>query len=230
MPGIVSPERLAAGGVVGLRGVLLDDDWCRFFAAEHFSVGLSLDGPPALHDVYRVTKDGRPTHRQAMQGYRLLRNKKQLEHVVTMWDAQVRALSDAEVLLELAEEVSDEESAKEAAGTVDKIRWMTASDVLLVGTAGAEVAVQEITANQVLGPENVKYDPETRTPIIMDFGLIKSLKPGDTPPATQAAVAWVMAAVSDSQVVLPSFQVIFWVGFFSSATRRTSPGLPCLKL
>lgn len=43
-------------------------------------------------------------------------------------------------------------------GTVDKIRWMTASDVLLVGTAGSEVAVQEITPNQVLGPENVKYE------------------------------------------------------------------------
>jgi len=41
---------------------------------------------------------------------------------------------------------------------VDKIRWMTASDVLLIGTAGSEVAVQEITPNQVLGPENVKYE------------------------------------------------------------------------
>ena len=45
-----------------------------------------------------------------------------------------------------------------AVGKVDKIRWMTASDVLLIGTAGAEVAVQEITPNQVLGPENVKYE------------------------------------------------------------------------
>jgi hypothetical protein len=43
-------------------------------------------------------------------------------------------------------------------GKVDKIRWITASDVLLVGTAGSEVAVQEITPNQVLGPENVKYE------------------------------------------------------------------------
>ena len=43
-------------------------------------------------------------------------------------------------------------------GKVDKIRWMTASDVLLIGTAGSEVAVQEITPNQVLGPENVKYE------------------------------------------------------------------------
>jgi uncharacterized protein len=65
------PGRRVTNGIQ-TNGVLIDDDWCRFLAAEHFSVGLSLDGPPALHDVYRVTKDGRPTHRQAMQGYRLL--------------------------------------------------------------------------------------------------------------------------------------------------------------
>ena len=39
-----------------------------------------------------------------------------------LYDAQVRALSDAEVLLELAEEASDEDSAREAAGQVDSVR------------------------------------------------------------------------------------------------------------
>jgi peptide chain release factor 2 len=48
----------------------------------------------------------------------VLRDKKQLEQVVSTWDAQVRALSDAEVLLDLAEEASDEASAKEAEGVV----------------------------------------------------------------------------------------------------------------
>ena len=58
------------------NGILLTDDWCRFFAAENFAVGLSIDGPPALHDVYRVTKDKKATHRQVMQAYRLLRQHK----------------------------------------------------------------------------------------------------------------------------------------------------------
>jgi uncharacterized protein len=58
------------------NGVLLTDDWCRFFAAENFAVGLSMDGPPALHDACRVDKDGKSTHRKAMQGYRLLRQHK----------------------------------------------------------------------------------------------------------------------------------------------------------
>jgi peptide chain release factor 2 len=52
----------------------------------------------------------------------VLRDKKQLEQVVGSWDAQTRALSDAEVLLDLAEEASDEDSAKEAAGQVSTIQ------------------------------------------------------------------------------------------------------------
>lgn len=38
------------------NGVLLDEPWCRFLAENHFLVGLSLDGPRALHDQYRVDK------------------------------------------------------------------------------------------------------------------------------------------------------------------------------
>lgn len=55
------------------NGALLDDEWGRFLSAEGFSVGLSLDGPAELHDPYRVDRGGRPTHRQAMRGYDVLR-------------------------------------------------------------------------------------------------------------------------------------------------------------
>jgi uncharacterized protein len=54
------------------NGTLLDEDWCSFLAAEGFAVGLSLDGPPEMHDRYRVTKDGKPTHEGTMRGYELL--------------------------------------------------------------------------------------------------------------------------------------------------------------
>ncbi len=57
------------------NGVLLDEDWCRFLAAESFGVGLSLDGPAELHDRYRVTRGGQPTHGQAMRAYDLLRRR-----------------------------------------------------------------------------------------------------------------------------------------------------------
>ena len=55
------------------NGLLIDEEWARFFAAEGFSVGLSLDGPAELHDAWRVTKGGAPTHNQAMRAFELLR-------------------------------------------------------------------------------------------------------------------------------------------------------------
>ena len=54
------------------NGTLIDDDWCRFLAEESFGVGLSLDGPQEMHDLYRVTKGDKPTHEKAMRGYELL--------------------------------------------------------------------------------------------------------------------------------------------------------------
>jgi len=55
------------------NGTLLDDQWCRFLAEEKFAVGLSLDGPQQMHDMHRVTRDGKPTYEQTMRGYKLLR-------------------------------------------------------------------------------------------------------------------------------------------------------------
>jgi uncharacterized protein len=42
------------------NGTLLDDEWCEFLVENHFLVGLSIDGPPKLHDAYRVDKKGKP--------------------------------------------------------------------------------------------------------------------------------------------------------------------------
>jgi uncharacterized protein len=55
------------------NGTLLDEEWCRFLAAEGFGVGISLDGPQEMHDIHRLTKGGQPTHTQALSGYELLR-------------------------------------------------------------------------------------------------------------------------------------------------------------
>ena len=55
------------------NGTLLDEDWCRFLASEGFAVGLSLDGPRELHNLCRVTRDGKPSYRKTIRGYELLR-------------------------------------------------------------------------------------------------------------------------------------------------------------
>ncbi len=54
------------------NGTLLDDAWGQFLADNGFLVGLSIDGPKALHDAYRVTKKGAPTFSEVMRGARVL--------------------------------------------------------------------------------------------------------------------------------------------------------------
>src|SRR5690606_33525557 len=49
------------------------EEWCRFLADAGFYVGLSIDGPRELHDAYRLDRNGRATHKQALQAYRQLR-------------------------------------------------------------------------------------------------------------------------------------------------------------
>jgi uncharacterized protein len=54
------------------NGTLLDDEWGEFLREQRFLVGLSMDGPAAFHDRYRVDKGGKPTHEKVMRAARLL--------------------------------------------------------------------------------------------------------------------------------------------------------------
>ena len=54
------------------NGTLVNAEWCSFFAVEQFSIGISIDGPEALHDQFRITRDGKPTFSKVMRGYDLL--------------------------------------------------------------------------------------------------------------------------------------------------------------
>lgn len=49
------------------NGTLLDDDWCQFLRDEGFLVGISIDGPPHLHDACRVDRGGEPTSGKVMR-------------------------------------------------------------------------------------------------------------------------------------------------------------------
>lgn len=55
------------------NGTLLDDDWCAFLAREGFMVGLSLDGPREVHDLYRPDKRGNSSFDAVMAGLDLLK-------------------------------------------------------------------------------------------------------------------------------------------------------------
>jgi uncharacterized protein len=55
------------------NGTRLDHDWGRFLKQHNFLVGLSVDGPQHLHDVYRVDQRGRGSFEQVMRGWTILK-------------------------------------------------------------------------------------------------------------------------------------------------------------
>ena len=59
--------------VIQTNGTLLTDEWCEFFAQNHWLVGISIDGPQKYHDHYRVTPAGKPSWEKVMQGISLLK-------------------------------------------------------------------------------------------------------------------------------------------------------------
>jgi len=57
------------------NGCLLNGAWAGFLAREGFSVGLSMDGPAALHDAFRRSADGGATHARVERAFALLKER-----------------------------------------------------------------------------------------------------------------------------------------------------------
>jgi uncharacterized protein len=55
------------------NGTLITPDLANFFSEYKFLLGVSLDGPPHLHNYYRKTIDQKTTHHLVMRGVELLR-------------------------------------------------------------------------------------------------------------------------------------------------------------
>ncbi len=54
------------------NGLLLDEAWVDFLRSEAVLVGLSIDGPEAMHDAFRVDRAGRGSHARVERAARLL--------------------------------------------------------------------------------------------------------------------------------------------------------------
>ncbi len=70
------------------NGILLNNDWCRFFHENNFLVGLSMDGPDGLHDFYRKDKGGRRTFDKVVRAARLLQEHKVEFNILCTINAQ----------------------------------------------------------------------------------------------------------------------------------------------
>ncbi len=56
------------------NGILLDEAWMALFKTYSVLVGISIDGPQELHDIYRVKRNGAPTFDRVMAAVHLLKH------------------------------------------------------------------------------------------------------------------------------------------------------------
>ena len=63
------------------NGIMLDDEWCQFLRQYNFLVGVSIDGPPEIHDSNRLTIGGTGSHELVMRGLAAL-NRNHVEYNV----------------------------------------------------------------------------------------------------------------------------------------------------
>jgi uncharacterized protein len=77
------------------NGVLLDDNWCQLFKAYDWLIGISIDGPEPMHDLYRVNKQGAGTWRKVIAAVECLqRNRVEFNALCVISQANVSAAKE----------------------------------------------------------------------------------------------------------------------------------------
>jgi uncharacterized protein len=58
------------------NAVLINKEWCDLFRNFNWLLGVSMDGPEEVHDIYRFNKGGQPTWRKVMDAVELMQREK----------------------------------------------------------------------------------------------------------------------------------------------------------
>lgn len=60
--------------LIQTNGILINDKWLEFFKEHKFAVSISIDGPKALHDVYRLTHKGEGSFDRVFRAINMVRD------------------------------------------------------------------------------------------------------------------------------------------------------------
>jgi len=77
------PGSVVANGLQ-TNATLIDDEFAAHLAQYNFLVGVSLDGPPELHDTYRTTASGQGSHAQVLEGIETLKRNGAESNALTL--------------------------------------------------------------------------------------------------------------------------------------------------
>jgi uncharacterized protein len=124
------------------NGVLLDDAWCQFFKEQNFLIGISIDGPRHLHDLYRLDKGGHGSFERVVRAINLLK-KHQVEFNTLTCVHAGNATFGAEVYTFLRDEI----------GT----RFMQFIPIVEQEAPTAAPDTRKLTSRSVSGPQYGRF-------------------------------------------------------------------------
>lgn len=76
------PKNLDVNIGLQTNATLITDELAKLFKKHHFRIGVSLDGPEAMHDHNRVYRNGKGSFNEAIQGISLLKKHKVPFHII----------------------------------------------------------------------------------------------------------------------------------------------------
>lgn len=65
-------KKIRINYAIQTNGYIIDEEWARFLAKNHFLVGISLDGAKEIHDRFRVDASGKGTYNRVINAIHLL--------------------------------------------------------------------------------------------------------------------------------------------------------------
>ena len=78
------PDHVHVTHCIQTNAMLVDDAWCAFLREGKINIGVSVDGPAALHDTRRKTRSGKGTLAPALRGIARLRENNIPFHAITV--------------------------------------------------------------------------------------------------------------------------------------------------
>ena len=94
----LAPPNLQIRHDIQTNGTLISRQWCDFIKKWDVNIGVSIDGPAELHNIYRKQRDGSGSFERAHQGMRLLQQAGIPFHLISV--LTVESMQEPEKLLQ----------------------------------------------------------------------------------------------------------------------------------
>jgi uncharacterized protein len=171
---------------VQTNGTLLDQHWIDFFRRHDVRIGVSLDGPPHLHDRYRRTRRGGGTCESVLRAVRLLRHNDYPFHVITVLTRESLSAADALFRFYIENGISDvafnieeiegehSRSSLQGVGLDEAVRSFFRDLLALVESHPGKLAVREFSSvfGAIADPRAAEYgNPQTEPMRIVTVGV-----------------------------------------------------------